>query len=465
MTSVQFPDGFRWGVATAAFQIEGASDVDGRKDSIWDVLCRRPGAVLNGDTGEVACDHYHRMPQDVQLMKELGVGTYRFSTSWARVRPDGGDVNQMGVDFYSRLVDELLEAGIRPWLTLYHWDLPQALEDEGGWTSRRTADAFVEYALTMHDALGDRVPTWTTLNEPWCSSLLSYARGEHAPGRTEPRAAVAALHHLLLAHGQAAQALRSAGVGAGRGDELGITLNVSGFVPADPASEGDLEIVRRLDGLQNRVFLDPVLRGEYPADVVRDLEPFGFADHVREGDLEAISTPIDVLGINYYSSSLVRDGHGTWPSPWVGADTPEVARVEVVERDVPRTAMGWDVTPDVLRDLLVRFDREYDRLGAGTELVITENGAAYPDPDPVDGRVPDEDRRAYLEAHLRACHEAIGAGVPLTGYLAWSFMDNFEWAFGYDRRFGIVHVDYDTQVRTPKDSALWYSKVMQDNGF
>jgi beta-glucosidase len=465
MTTAQFPAGFRWGVATAAFQIEGATDADGRTDSIWDELCRRPGAVLNGDTGEVACDHYRRMPQDVAMMRDLGVGTYRFSTSWCRVRPDGGAVNQAGVDFYSRLVDELLGQGIAPWLTLYHWDLPQALEDRGGWTSRDTAERFVEYALTMHEALGDRVPTWTTLNEPWCSSLLSYGRGEHAPGRTEPRAAVAAVHHLLLAHGMAASALRGAGVGSGRGDELGITLNVGGFTPADPGSEGDLDVVRRLDGLQNRVFLDPVLRGEYPADVVADLEPFGFSDHVRDGDLDLIGTPIDVLGLNYYSSSRVRDGAGTWPSPWIGADTPERARVEVVRRDLPRTAMGWEVTPEVLRDLLVRFDREYDRIGNGTSVVITENGAAYDDPEPVDGRVADEDRRAYLESHLRACHEAIEAGVPLTGYLAWSLMDNFEWAFGYDRRFGIVHVDYGTQVRTPKDSALWYSKVMRDNGF
>lgn len=465
MTTVQFPEGFRWGVATAAFQIEGSTDTDGRTDSIWDVLCRRAGAVLNGDTGEVACDHYRRMPDDVRLMADLGVGTYRFSTSWCRVRPDGGAVDAHGVDFYSRLVDELLDQGIAPWLTLYHWDLPQALEDAGGWTNRDTAFRFVEYALTMHEALGDRVPTWTTLNEPWCSSLLGYAAAHHAPGRAEPRAAVAAVHHLLLAHGIGAEALRSAGVGSGRGDQLGITLNLSLFSAPDPARPQDEDLLRRLDGLQNRMFLDPVLTAQYPADVRADLAHLGLDDVVRDGDLASIGTPIEVLGVNYYTTAHVRDGAGQYPSPWVGTDAEGAAGVEQVDRGAPRTAMGWDVTPDGLRELLVRLERDYERIGAGTSLVITENGAAYDDPDPVDGRVADEDRRAYLEAHLRACHAAIEAGVPLTGYLAWSLMDNFEWAFGYERRFGLVHVDYGTQVRTPKDSARWYSQVMGDNGF
>jgi beta-glucosidase len=453
---VTFPAGFSWGAATAAFQIEGATHEDGRTDSVWDTFARTPGKVLGGDTGDPACDHYHRMPQDVALLAELGLDTYRFSTSWARVRPDGGPPNRKGLDFYSRLVDELLAKGIKPWLTLYHWDLPQALEDQGGWTSRDTAYRFADYAQTVHDALGDRVPTWTTLNEPYCAALLGYAGGQHAPGRTEPRAAVAAVHHLLLAHGLGVQVLRDAGVGGDTGS-VGITLNLLPVSPADHASAADVNVARRVDGLQNRIWLDPVLRGRYPDDVLEDLAPYGLRELVQDGDLDTIGAPIDVLGVNYYFTWTMRAAEQPrLPSEWVGAetatDTPE---------GLPVTAMGWEVEPSGLRDMLLRLHDEYP----GTPLVVTENGAAFDDEVAPDGAIHDDDRRSYLEGHLRAAHEAIEAGVDLRGYLAWSLLDNFEWAFGYSKRFGIVRVDYETQQRTVKDSARWYAEVARRNGF
>ena len=455
-TPLTFPDGFSWGAATAAFQIEGATHEDGRTDSVWDTFCRTPGKVLGGDTGDSACDHYHRMPADVALLAELGLGTYRFSTSWARVRPDGGRPNPKGLDFYSRLVDELLAKGIKPWLTLYHWDLPQALEDLGGWTSRDTAYRFAEYAQTVHDALGDRVPTWTTLNEPYCAALLGYAGGQHAPGRSDPRAAVAAVHHLLLAHGLGVRVLRDAGVGGETGS-VGITINVSPVSPADPRSAADVDVARRVDGLQNRMWLDPVLRGRYPADVVEDLAPYGLGDLVQDGDLATIGGPIDVLGVNYYFTFPMRAAaEPRVPSEWVGAEN-----ATDIPEGLPRTAMGWEVEPSGLRETLLRVHREYP----GTPVVITENGAAFDDVMAPDGAVHDEDRRSFLEGHLRAAHEAIEAGVDLRGYLAWSLLDNFEWAFGYSKRFGIVHVDYDTQLRTVKDSGLWYAEVARRNGF
>jgi len=455
-TPLTFPDGFSWGAATAAFQIEGATHEDGRTDSVWDTFARTPGKVLSGDTGDPACDHYHRMPQDVALLAELGLDTYRFSTSWARVRPDGGPPNQKGLDFYSGLVDELLAKGIRPWLTLYHWDLPQALEDQGGWTSRDTAYRFAEYAQTVHDALGDRVPTWTTLNEPYCAALLGYAGGQHAPGRTDPRAAVAAVHHLLLAHGLGVQVLREAGVGGDTGS-VGITVNLSPVSPADPESAADVDVARRVDALQNRMWLDPVLRGRYPDDVVEDLAPYGLGDLVQDGDLDTIGGPIDVLGVNYYFTFTMRaTDQPRLPSEWVGAE----AAVDTPE-GLPQTAMGWEIEPSGLLDSLLRVHREYP----GTPVVITENGAAFDDVVSADGAVHDEDRRSYLEGHLRAAHEAIEAGVDLRGYLAWSLLDNFEWAYGYSKRFGIVRVDYDTQERTLKDSARWYAEVARHNGF
>ena len=462
--TLTFPDTFAWGTATAAYQIEGAIHEGGRRDSIWDAFCRVPGAVIKGDSGEVACDHYHRMPQDVALLARLGMGTYRFSTSWSRVCPDGGPVNTEGLDFYDRLVDELVTHGIRPWLTLYHWDLPQALQDRGGWTNRDTASRFADYAEVVLDRLGDRVPVWTTLNEPWCSSFLSYAGGEHAPGHTSPSEAVDAAHHLLLGHGLAVQRLRA----SGRPIQVGITTNHTVADPADPTNPGDVAAARRIDGAFNRVFLDPLFKGEYPVDVLEDMAEAGLGRVARDGDLEVISSPIDVLGVNYYNggafaaadpidqSPLEYPGPGglTRRSPYVGSE-----RVRGVSRGLPVTDMGWEIQPDGLTRLLVRLHEEYTG-PAGIPLVVTENGAAFADEPDTSGFVDDTDTRlAFVRSHLGAVHDAIEAGADVRGYLVWSLLDNFEWAWGYDKRFGIVHVDYATQKRTPKASALWYAEV------
>jgi beta-glucosidase len=448
---LEFPPGFVWGVATASYQIEGAVAEDGRTPSIWDTFSATPGAILNGDTGQVACDHYHRMPEDVALMSELGIGSYRFSVSWARVRPDGGPVNPAGLAFYDRLVDELLSHGIEPLLTLYHWDLPQALQETGGWTSRDTALRFAEYAVSVHEGLGDRVPTWTTLNEPWCSAFLGYADGHHAPGHRDRASAMRAAHHLMLGHGLATQELRSRGA-----DRLGVTLNFTVADPADPQAPGDVDAARRIDGLHNRLFLEPIVQGAYPADVVADTEHLGWTDVVLDGDLETISAPIDVLGVNYYQGDAVA-GAPADAAPAVPGSTPFVCAEDVVfvQRDLPRTAMGWDVQPEGLTRLLLRLRDE----APGLELMVTENGAAYDDVAGPDGHVDDQDRLSFIDQHLRAVHAAREQGADVRGYYVWSFLDNFEWAHGYDRRFGIVRVDYETQQRTPKASATWYAEV------
>ena len=449
-----FPDGFLWGSATAAFQVEGAAHVDGRTDSIWDTFCRVPGAVVGGHDGEVATDHYGRYRDDVALMADLNLGAYRFSTSWARVCPDGGPVNPRGLDFYSRLVDELLGRGVLPWLTLYHWDLPQALEDAGGWTNRDTSARFADYALTVHEALGDRVRHWTTLNEPLCSAVLGYGIGVHAPGRTDMRAAMAAVHHLLLGHGLATTALRERDPDA----SLGLTLNFTVADPADPDDPVDVAAAHRFDTMHNRLYVDPVLRGTYPTELLEGpgaAADLGLADHVRDGDLAVIGAPVDVLGVNYYHGSLVT-GH----APAEGGPVADDAWV--VRRDLPRTAMDWEVQPDGLRRLLVRLHEEYTG-PAGAHLVVTENGAAYDDTVGADGEVDDPERRRYLEDHVRAVHAAIEEGADVRGYFAWSLLDNFEWAFGYTKRFGIVRVDYDTLERTPKTSARWYATTAARN--
>ncbi|MEP6477933.1 MAG: GH1 family beta-glucosidase [Rhodoglobus sp.] len=461
-TARPFPEDFLFGVATAAYQIEGAAHEDGRKDSIWDTFARLPGAVVNGDNGDVACDHYHRYRDDVRLMADLGLQTYRFSTSWARVRPDGGAVNPAGLDFYSRLVDELLAQNIKPWLTLYHWDLPQALQDAGGWVNRDTAYRFAEYAASVHDVLGDRVDAWTTLNEPWCSSFLSYIGGEHAPGIQDPRSGVAAGHHLLLAHGLAVNELRSR-------DEsltLGITLNLSVVDPADPTDAGDLDAARRIDGQFNRFFLDPIFRGSYPVDVLEDLAGLGLDEVVHDGDLAITSTRIDSLGVNYYHGELVSahpsDAVMSTQAP---SERPKRSPFPAAEgvhwhlRDLPVTAMDWEVQPEGLTRLLVRVNEEYTA-PAGVALYVTENGAAYNDIVSSDGAVHDAERAEFLDLHLGAILDAVDAGVPVGGYFYWSLMDNFEWAWGYDKRFGIVRVDYDTQERTLKDSAIEYRGII-----
>ncbi|WFE27588.1 GH1 family beta-glucosidase [Solwaraspora sp. WMMD791] len=448
-----FPPGFLWGAATAAYQIEGAATVDGRTPSIWDTFSHTPGKVLGGDSGDVACDHYHRYRDDVGLMAELGLKSYRFSVSWPRVQPGGsGAANQAGMDFYRRLVDELLGQGIEPWLTLYHWDLPQPLEDAGGWPARDTAARFADYAELVHAALGDRVRYWTTLNEPWCSAFLGYGSGVHAPGVTDGAASVRAAHHLMLGHGLAVQAMRAA-----RPDhEFGVTLNLYAVSPQSD-SAADADAARRIDGLANRIFLDPVLRGEYPADVVADLQPLTDMAHVRDGDLDVISTPLNVLGINYYTRHVVAapvPETAPEPSCWPGSE-----QVRFVDRGLPVTDMGWEVDAPGLVEVLRRVHAEYPEV----PIYITENGSAYVD-EVVNDKVDDPDRLAYFDAHLRACHEAISAGVPVRGYFAWSLMDNFEWAWGYSKRFGMIHVDYDTQLRIPKSSARWYADVIRRNG-
>jgi beta-glucosidase len=459
---LRFPAGFVWGAATAAYQIEGAVDEDGRTPSIWDTFSRRPGATVDGDTGDVACEHYRRMPQDVALMKELGLGSYRFSVAWPRVRPDGGAVNQAGLDFYRRLVDELLAEDITPWVTLYHWDLPQALEDAGGWTNRDTAGRFLDFALSVHDAVGDRVPTMTTLNEPWCSAFQGYTGGQHAPGRQEGAAGLVAAHHLLLAHGLVVQAVRDLDPDI----DLGITLNLTVADPLDPGDPADLDAARRIDGLHNRVFLDPVLRGTFPADVLEDTAGLTFAGRpwhevIRDGDLARIGSPIDVLGVNYYHGDAVSGRPQPAPTdngvrhPTQPVLTPYLDdRIVFPRRGLPLTGLGWEVQPEGLTRLLVRLRDDY----SPPPMYVTENGAAYPDVL-VDGAVEDPERRDYIEAHLRAVHAALAAGVDVRGFYQWSLLDNFEWAFGYGQRFGIVYVDYPTQLRIPKASARYYSRV------
>jgi beta-glucosidase len=465
----RWPDGFLWGSATAAAQIEGAAHEDGKTDSIWDFFSRIPDAVANGDTPERADDHYHRMPADVALMKTLGLRSYRFSTSWARIKPDDGAVNSSALDFYKRLVDELLGADILPWLTLYHWDLPQAVEEKGGWPNRDTAYRYLDYANVVYDALGDRVSHWTTFNEPLCSSLIGYAAGDHAPGRQEPAAALAAIHHQHLGHGLAVRDLRSRAASAGQPISLGITLNLTNAIPNDPTDPVDVEAARRVDALWNRAFLEPILLGTYPADLLQDVAGFGLDTVIRDGDTEIIGQPIDFLGVNHYhddnvsghpqpvDAAAIREGKPTdrpTSSSLVGSEY-----VTFPTRNLPRTAMGWEVHPDGLRNLLVRLGNEYPSL---PPLYITENGAAYPDVVSADGAVHDPERTDYIVRHIAAVNEAIKLGADVRGYFVWSLLDNFEWAWGYDRRFGVIHVDYDTQKRIIKDSGIEYARIIAE---
>jgi len=459
-----FPAAFLWGAATAAYQIEGAVDVDGRGPSIWDTFSHTPGATLGGDTGDVAADHYHRMVADVALMKDLGLPAYRFSVSWSRLQPTGsGEVNRAGLDFYSRLVDELVAAGISPVVTLYHWDLPQALQDAGGWASRETAVRFGEYARILAEGLGDRVALWTTLNEPWCSAFLGYASGVHAPGITEDAASLAAVHHLNLGHGLATRAIREV---LGKA-QVSVTLNLHVTRAASDRPE-DIEAKARIDTIANEVFLQPMLEGRYPERLATDTAEITDWAFVQAGDLELIAAPLDLLGVNYYSTGRVRrrqgppvaadgspgpDGHRSGlHSPWVGADD-----VEWLAQPGPHTAMGWNIDPQGLTDLLVSLGDRYPSV----PLAVTENGAAFEDDVSPDGRVHDGRRVAYIHDHLEAIGRALDAGVDVRGYFVWSLMDNFEWAYGFDRRFGIVRVDYQTLERTPKDSALWYREVVR----
>ena len=425
---------FKWGVSTSSYQIEGAAREDGRGPSIWDTFSRIPGAVANGDNGDTACDHYHRFEEDLDLIKWLGAGAYHFSIAWPRVIPDAtGKINQKGIDFYDRLIDGALARGIEPWPTLYHWDLPQAAQDRGGWNNRECAYWFAEYAHEMAERFGDRIKNWVTINEPFCSAWLGHLYGVMAPGIRDLQTAINASHHLLLGHGLATEALREVSSEL----KVGITLN---FTPAITLGHSDEDVlaVKLADGFDNRWFADPVFKGAYPADIVT---AFGKEVPILPGDLELISTPLDFLGLNYYFRQTVAYDPSVEPLPYRQVRAP----------NVERTGMDWEVNAETFTELLLRINNDY----SPKEFFITENGSAWDD-QVVDGRVDDPNRVSYLERHLDAMFKAKEKGVPINGYFAWSLMDNFEWAYGYAKRFGLIYVDYHTQKRIPKSSAYYY---------
>ena len=438
-----FPAGFRWGISTSAYQIEGAVNEDGRGSSIWDSFCRQPGKIQRGDTADVAADHYHRWTQDVQIMADLGIKAYRFSIAWPRILPQGkGQVNRAGLDFYERLVEALMTAGIEPFPTLYHWDLPQALQDEGGWPNRDTAYRFADYAHVVARRLGDRVTCWITHNEPAVAAFAGYFAGEHAPGVQDPVAALQTAHHLLLSHGLAAQSIRTT---ASRKPRLGIALNLS---PVHSAShrEEDLQAAARCDGLANRFFLDPLFRAQYPAEVrdsLGDLFP-----PVMPGDLQCISSPLDFLGVNYYTRTVVQHD----------ADSP-VIQARDVKPEGSQYSLMWEIYPSGMHEILARVWKDYQP----AQILVTESGIPVVDVLDPAGRVQDEQRIQYLRDHLAEVHRAMADGVPVQGYFVWSLLDNFEWAYGYSMRFGLVYVDYKTQKRTVKDSGRWYARVIAEN--
>jgi beta-glucosidase len=441
--TITFPDGFLWGAATAAYQIEGAVHADGRGESIWDRFSHTPAKTLHGDTGDVACDHYHRWREDLGIMRDLGLRAYRFSIAWPRIFPDGdGRLNLAGIDFYARLVEGLLEAGIRPFATLYHWDLPQRLEDEGGWPVRPTAYAFADYAGAVAERLGDRITDWWTVNEPWVTANRGYTDGIHAPGRRDPEEGFAAAHHQLLGHGLATRAIHSARPGA----KVGIVVNGDAMVPRS-THMADQRAAEEAHGRMNRWYLDPIFLGRYPEMVEAHLQ--WDEALVFDGDLDIISTPIDHLGINYYTRQVVADpGFEDLKRPQ-----------PIVEADRPRTTKGWEVYPEGLTRLLTRYHTDYDL----PTVYITEGGAAFPD-ELVEGAIADDDRLDYLADHFAAARKAMERGVPLQGYFVWSLLDNFEWADGYSQRFGLVYVDYPTQRRIVKKSGHWYREVIARNG-
>ncbi|WP_103528340.1 GH1 family beta-glucosidase [Streptomyces sp. SM12] len=450
----RFPPGFFFGAATASYQIEGAHDADGRGPSIWDTYCRTPGKVADGATGDVACDHYHRYREDVALLRDLGADSYRFSIAWPRVRPGGsGPVNAAGLDFYDRLVDELLAAGVAPAATLYHWDLPQELEDAGGWRVRSTAERFAEYTALVADRLGDRVHRWMTLNEPFCTAFVGYAVGRHAPGAREGTGALSAAHHLLVAHGLATRVLREAGA-----REVGIALNPDHLVPATGSPE-DAAAVRRTRVLHNDVWLEPLLADRYPEHERETWGPLLDGVPRLDGDLELIGAPLDFVGVNFYRPITVSAAAHRESDP-ARRTAVDIGAEEGWRTDVRRTTMGWPVAPETFTELLTGLRERYPRL---PPVVITENGSAEADTVAADGTVHDTDRVEYLRGHLTALAAAVDAGVDVRGYYVWSLLDNFEWAFGYERRFGVVRVDYDTLERTPKDSYHWYRRLIADH--
>lgn len=428
-----FPPDFLWGAASSSYQVEGATREDGRAPSIWDYFAALPGKTYQGESGDIADDHYHRMPDDVALMAEMGLGAYRFSLAWPRILPQGtGAVNEKGLDFYDRLVDTLLAHNITPLATLYHWDLPLALHEQGGWLKRDTAYAFADYAEIVAKRLGDRVIWWTTHNEPWCTAYLGYASGEHAPGIQDMQMAVIAAHHVLLSHGLAVPRIRAC---VRQDAQVGISLDFSPIYAADNSAE-TLESVRRADTIRNRWFIDPIYRGSYPEQFFTDMQVA--PPPMQSNDLAIISVPTDFLGVNYYTRSLLQ------------------GQAHIHEPDATFTDMGWEIYPDGLRDLLERLHRDY----APKTMIVTENGAAFQDAWNGDGSVADPQRVRYLDTHIQAVAQAIASGAPVRGYFAWSFMDNYEWAWGYSKRFGLVYVDYATQRRVIKESGKWYSSFL-----
>ena len=459
LDAITFPIDFVWGVATASYQIEGAANEGGRGVSIWDTFAHTPGKVLHGDTGDIACDHYHHLAEDVALMQQLNISSYRFSLAWPRIQPDGkGPLNNEGIQFYIELLDRLEKANISPFPTLYHWDLPQTLGDQGGWTQRDTAYRFADYVEMVVDALGSRVQRWITLNEPWCSSWLGYATGQHAPGETDLAAALSANHHLLLAHGLAVDVIRR-----DTDAQVGITLNLAHVTPASE-HELDIQAARLVEGNANRMFLDPIFKAAYPTDM---LNLYGDSvAHIRRDDLAIISRPIDFLGVNYYHPSIVGSRERLHEHAAMGYHVDNTKAPTLLETTsnaihlrrpgIPRSLMGWEIEPKTFTDLLIKVREGYGEV----PIYITENGMSNADYARQDATVVDPERIEYLNGHIRAVHDAISAGVDIKGYYVWSLLDNFEWALGYSQRFGLIYVDYPTARRTPKSSYFWYRDLI-----
>lgn len=436
-----FPKDFLFGTATSSYQIEGAANEDGRTPSIWDTFSKTEGKTYNGDTGDIACDHYHRYKEDIGILKEIGVKAYRFSIAWPRIFPDRGKFNPKGMDFYKKLIEELLKNDIIPVATIYHWDLPQWAGDLGGWLNRDSIYWYSEYSKKLFKEIGDMIPMWITHNEPWCASILSYGIGEHAPGHKDYREALIAAHHILLSHGEAVKIFRDMNI---KESQIGITLNLT---PAYPASEREVDrlAAQYADGFSNRWFLDSIFKGDYPIDMIELYKKeIGEFDFIKSEDLGIISQPIDFLGINFYSRSIVKYKEDT------------LLKGIGVEGTGAKTDMGWEISPESLYDLLKRLDKEYTKI----PIYITENGAAFKDIITEDGKVHDQERIKYIKEHLKYANKFIKEGGNLKGYFLWSFLDNFEWAYGYSKRFGIVYVDYKTQKRILKDSAIWYKEVI-----
>lgn len=446
MKKYEFPQGFIWGSATAAFQIEGAGAPQDRGESIWDRYCRTPGNILDGSDGLTACDHFHHFEEDIRLMEQLGLHSYRLSISWPRLLPEGaGKVNEAGLAFYKKLFACLQAHGIRPLVTLYHWDLPQRLQERGGWQNRETIDAFLAYARLAFQEFSPWVKDWVTFNEPYCTSFLGHWVGRQAPGLRDYAAAVQVSHHLLVAHGKTVQLLRQMDPSA----RIGIVLNMNSYYPRQD-TEADRQAAEWNFQAWNSWFADPIFKGSYPRQILEGYAAEGLAPRMEPGDAETIRQPIDFLGINHYFSQLAAAQADSWPT-----------RSALYPLGEDRTEMGWGVYPEGIYDLLVRLDRDYDH----PPILITENGAAFRDMVMEDGTVPDPQRQEYLTRYLRQIHRAIQDGVDLRGYYLWSLLDNFEWAHGYTKRFGLIHVDYATQKRTVKQSGHWYANVIRANGF